>query len=995
MTRDRKTRVFISYSRKDKRFAQKLNAALDEAGMEAWMDLEDIPLTADWMAEITSAIEGSDAFLFVISPDSAKSEVCTRELDLAIAGNKKVIPVLYRDLEKRQKTHPKLASTNWVYLRSKKENFKKSFPFLISSIKTDLGWVKQHTRLQQRANEWNHKKRQSLYLLQGSDLTDAEKWMGDSTVYEGREVTPLQAEYIRASRTHATQKQRNLTIGITLITAASILIVIFAILQWHNALENAKLASENAAIAAQNEEIALTQRALAEESAREALEKANEARAQRSAAQANVYKERPGELDTSTLLAIESMTRSPSPEAENVLRNNLSKMPVPVAQIKHKGRIWNIQNSSDGQYIVSASADHTACVWTLAGEKVYCVQHERDVTDALVTDDNSLLVTGSLDGNVRFWDFKDGSAQETFNFGSGILDIDISPDNRFVIAGREDGFISVMDTVRRKHVYFFDFASGPITVTKFQPNGEWVGVATKEGMSRVWRIFSGVPEKGPQHNAEVFSLVFSPNGKLMVTASEDSTARIARAETGRQTHVIPHMDWVEDAAFGPDSSWFATASDDKLVRVFDANTGIEKLRMSHGSFVQRVRVSPNGNWIASTGYDFTARIWDAHTGALMLEASIDGIGSALAFSQDGDRLIVGDRNGDVTIWDISALDARVGHIDFPEFINKAKFDPAGNWILINTDDKILWQIPTSELTTIEDGTAGIPVLSFDDLTAQLKVSPNSKWVAISQNSEVSKSKAIIYHLETKVRYSLPHSSDISGLAISPDSKFLATTNEGNSTVYVWNADTGEQVNVITLDETAFTSAYSPKDPILAIGLTNKIVLWNTLTNSEFASIRQIGQIKSLNFNANGAWLATTNSDGSIFVWDMSLNDHSKPKYEFLQGGAITSLDFNSKQQWLASAGTDGFVYLWNLETGQEILRIPHGDAVFGLNFSPDGNLLSTVSRKTVQLWDVNLLIPVTKDRLTETACSRLTRNISQSQWEFLFKEGDYRILCPE
>lgn len=995
MIRERKTRVFISYSRKDKRFAQKLNATLDQADMEAWMDVEDIPLTADWMAEITTSIEASDAFLFVISPDSVKSEVCIRELDLAIAGNKKVVPVLYRDPEKRQKVHLKLASTNWVYMRSKKEKFKDSLPLLISSIKTDLGWVKQHTRLQQRANEWNLKKRQLLYLLQGSDLTDAEKWMADSTVYEGREVTPLQAEYIRASRTHATQKQRNLTVGIAIITVASILIVIFAIFQWYKALENEKLAKQNAAIAAENEQIALIQQALAEASAQEALKKENEAKAQRSAAQANAYKERPGELDLSTLLAIESMTRSPSPEAENVLRHNLSKMPIPVAQLKHKGRIWNIQTSMDGQYIISSSADKTACVWTITGEKVYCVQHEQDVIDALVTDDNTLLVTGSLDGTVRFWNFKDGSVQEVFNFGSGVLDLEIGPDNRIVVAGREDGFISVLDTIQRKNIFFYNFAVGPVTAVKFQKNGQWLGVATREGYTRVWRLFSGTPEKGPQHSSEIFNLAFSSDDKLMVTASEDSTARIARAETGRQTHVVPHMDWVEDVAFGPDSSWFTTASDDKLVRIFDANTGTEKLRMRHGSFVQRVKVSPNGNWIASTGYDFTARIWDSQTGALMLEASIDGIGSALAFSPNGDRLIAGDRDGNVTIWDISILDARVGHIDFPEFINKAKFDPAGNWILVNTDDKILWQIPAGELTTIKDGTAGIPVLSFDDLTAQLKISPDSKWVAISQNSEVSNSKAIIYHLESEILYSLPHGSDISGLAISPDSKFLATTNEGNSIVYIWNAETGELVNSIPFEEVAFTSAYSPKDPILAIGLTNKIVLWNTLTNNEIASIRQIGQIKSLNFNADGTWLATTSSDGSIFVWDMNGQDHSNPKYEFQQDGAITSLDFNSKKQWLASAGTDGFVYLWDLETGQEALRIPHSDAVFGINFSPDGTLLSTVSRKTVQFWEINLLEPFVKDQLVETACSRLTKNIPQNQWQFLFKEDEYRILCPE
>ena len=416
--------------------------------------------------------------------------------------------------------------------------------------------------------------------------------------------------------------------------------------------------------------------------------------------------------------------------------------------------------------------------------------------------------------------------------------------------------------------------------------------------------------------------------------------------------------------------------------------------MAHGSFVQKVEVSPSGEWILSTGYDLTARLWDAQTGALMFEASLDGIGSALAFNPDGSQIIVGDRDGNITTWDISILKARVGYIGFTEFMNKAKFDPAGQWMLINTDDKNLWQIPVDQLTTIHDGTLGTKVLSFNELTAQLKVSPDSKWIAISENSEVSNSRAILYNLETKVLHSLPHSSDISGLAISADGKFLATTNEGNTNVYIWDIESGQQVNILPFGEVAFTSAYSPNDSTLAIGFADKTILWDTASNSEIATLRQIGDIKSLTFNLEGTWLATTSSDGSIYAWDMTKKDYSSPTYQFLQGGRITSLDFNSKKGWLASAGSDGFVYLWNLNTGEEVVRIPHGDSVSGINFSPDGSLLSSVSRKTLQIWDVNLMEPITKENIAEEACSRLITNMTSSQWTFFFNEEEYRPLCP-
>src|SRR5512136_3068863 len=50
----RKTKIFISYSRKNKLFVRKLNDAMDQNGIEAWVDWEGIPLSSDWMAEITA-----------------------------------------------------------------------------------------------------------------------------------------------------------------------------------------------------------------------------------------------------------------------------------------------------------------------------------------------------------------------------------------------------------------------------------------------------------------------------------------------------------------------------------------------------------------------------------------------------------------------------------------------------------------------------------------------------------------------------------------------------------------------------------------------------------------------------------------------------------------------------------------------------------------------------------------------------------------------------
>ena len=61
---------FISYSCPEIDFVRHLFDQLTAYDREPWADWQDIPPTADWLAEIYRGIEAADSFLFIISPDS-------------------------------------------------------------------------------------------------------------------------------------------------------------------------------------------------------------------------------------------------------------------------------------------------------------------------------------------------------------------------------------------------------------------------------------------------------------------------------------------------------------------------------------------------------------------------------------------------------------------------------------------------------------------------------------------------------------------------------------------------------------------------------------------------------------------------------------------------------------------------------------------------------------------------------------------------------------
>src|SRR5215813_664129 len=77
--------AFISYSRTDKEIVRALHAGLAARGRDIWVDWEDIQPSEAFMQAIDRAIETANVFVFVISPDSARSVVCRHELEHAVA----------------------------------------------------------------------------------------------------------------------------------------------------------------------------------------------------------------------------------------------------------------------------------------------------------------------------------------------------------------------------------------------------------------------------------------------------------------------------------------------------------------------------------------------------------------------------------------------------------------------------------------------------------------------------------------------------------------------------------------------------------------------------------------------------------------------------------------------------------------------------------------------------------------------------------------------
>jgi len=246
--------VFVSYSRRDGDFVRRLVEALGERGKEAWVDVEGIRDAEVFPERLRSAIEESDGFLFVISPESVASDYCEAEVEHALELNKRIVPLLLRQVPD-EAVPEGIRVRNWIPMGAGGE-FEPSVGRVVDALDTDLEWTKAHTRWLVKALEWDAEGREKSFLLRGSELAAAEAWLVQES---GKEPEPagLQREYVAASRVAASRRQRRLLGVAGAVTVVSLGLLVFALISRSNAIAASKTAKSQALAAESQTQLAI------------------------------------------------------------------------------------------------------------------------------------------------------------------------------------------------------------------------------------------------------------------------------------------------------------------------------------------------------------------------------------------------------------------------------------------------------------------------------------------------------------------------------------------------------------------------------------------------------------------------------------------------------------------------------------------------------------------------------------------------------------------
>jgi RNA polymerase sigma factor (sigma-70 family) len=333
---------------------------------------------------------------------------------------------------------------------------------------------------------------------------------------------------------------------------------------------------------------------------------------------------RPAQRHTQTGSVAGSKETLPGKPTSKVRRDR-GEPPVPRG---HRGKVFTVVFSPDGQKVVSGSADGTVKLWDAATAQLVLTMPDRPaaaVTSLTYETGGRNLALGRDDGAVELWDLLKRKRAAVFQGSSGrVGSLAFSPDGKMVASGRQDGTVEWGDFTGSKKVPppFKGQESWPVSMkqerwgrvcgTVLSPNGKYIAWARTDGGLTVWslekREIRGTYAKfqGP-----ISVTAFSPDSNTLASASDDGTVKLWMRCGKDIATCRGHAGIVRCIAFALDGRLLATGGDDRTVRLWDTNTGQQQaLFTGNRGPVLAVAFSPDGRKVAWGCADHSVRIWD-------------------------------------------------------------------------------------------------------------------------------------------------------------------------------------------------------------------------------------------------------------------------------------------------------------------------------------------------------------------------------------------------
>lgn len=737
----------------------------------------------------------------------------------------------------------------------------------------------------------------------------------------------------------------------------------------------------------------------------------------------------PAALMAGVLLAIQSIRRHRTFEADALLREGVRLLPTPVQHFEHAGIVSPLAVSVAQNYVAAALLDGTSRVWDVRDFREIAVfEMSSRLTRIAVSKDGQHLVTGDREGIVQVWDTStqsevystecDGEVTSlVFNSGSNLLAIACENAPVFVV-GADDWSVhaEMADPGRRGEPIGLAFGF------------DRLAAVTSNGSLQVWDLTSGeelkhIPGDFPGAMCCNAVIAFSGRylaGKLIPTGN---LLQVWDTQTWELETTIRHDADIQAISFSMFNDYFATGDTDGKIHVWDPYRWQLVSSMEHGAEIIHLEFDRQREQLVSASSDKTARVWDVQTGEELVRVIHRGPVAYAGFVQASRRLASFADDGRLSIWETPGTD----------FDWRTQGGQALDICVHASGQEITVAFPGyAYRLALVDKSYTDRILSYlqaNDAT----VSRDCRFAAYVDRNRRGQEILRVYDLEEREEAWTLEPQSIESLAFSPDSRYLAVAYwnhreevfdvASGAAVKSWSTDRFDNARVefarsgdllasiydssitfraaekfdivheIDLSTRIFDFAAEPAGGLVAAGTLNGVILIDTGTFEQTTlSIRDPDHqsrsdlVKVIAFSTDNGLLAAAGR--SLRVW----NTRSKRLELTIEG--ITNIEFlafNARGDKLIAVersrpapGIEMYVtHVWEIESGEELVRINSDRTLGAAALSLDDNILIN-----------GAVHPFSVETLVNEACARIAWDFDAEEWAGLALGMEQTPSCP-
>jgi WD40 repeat protein len=570
--------------------------------------------------------------------------------------------------------------------------------------------------------------------------------------------------------------------------------------------------------------------------------------------------------------------------------------------------------------------------------------HTGQINTLAISPDDRIVISGGEDGTLKFWDRSKEILINSIRAHSDRVNaISISPNGKYVVSGGGDKAVRLWDIATGQLVRSFDGHTASVSSVAFSSDGETIASGSgsyanvkevSDNTIRIWETSTGRAVQVLRgHQSRIQSLSFNTKGDRVVSGSLDGSVKIWSIAEGKALLSIPTKSFYS-VSYSPDNQTVASAGSKEIV-FWSAQTGRAIRKISHGAYSTDIAFRPDWGFLVLNSSPIEIR--DVNDGRIIRTVGKDS-GNNLALSNDGLYLASGGYSG------LSVLDINRGVVSFkydrqPTFSTGLSFNREGDKVAWGMgQDVYVWDVNRGRLqfslTTNADD-------SYFSRINEVAFSPDGRMLASCSDVEVkiwSMTDGRELRLINKPTNDDDPYEGYQSLTFSPDGKILAVAgNPGSFGIRFYDPNTGRLLKRIKVDvpkeeeDTALLRAHDSRTTNLPGG--------------------ESPRIHSINFSPDGQFLASGDSFNRIFIWRVRTGE----KIRELIGhrGNVNSVAFSPDGKRLVSGSFDSTAKVWDVASWKLLGTLEeHRDSVSNVKFSPDGQYIVTASYDhMVRLWD--------------------------------------------